>query len=175
MNSSGSNSVASPLPHYSRIHCSCVSCCDRLIDPLDEARRLCAASEFCNGLTFIDFQRIGAVLQEQLRHGNPRSRHGRVQEWLTACEVRVRAAIEQPHGNVDVIAFDGNLEKRLATCCERVQAAIEQDVDNVLLAVLDRYLQTSLALMRHKHVGARLVQPQEAICSRQRRGHHDDR
>ncbi len=74
-----------------------------------------------------------------------------------------------------MIVFDGDLEERLATCCERVDAAIEQDVDNVLLSVLDCDLQTSLALMRHKHVGASLVKPQEAICSRQRRGHHDDR
>jgi hypothetical protein len=65
-----------------------------------------------------------------------------------------------------VIIFDGDLEDRLATCCKRIYAAIEQDVDNVLLTVLDRDLQTSLAFMRHKHVGARLVKPQEAICSR---------
>jgi hypothetical protein len=74
-----------------------------------------------------------------------------------------------------VIVFNGDLEERLATCCERVYAAIKQDIDNVLLTVLDRYFETSLAFMRHKHVGARLVKPQEAICSRQRRGHHDDR
>jgi hypothetical protein len=126
-------------------------------------------------LPFIDFQRIGAVLQEQLRHGNPRSRHGRVEERITACKVRISAAFEQPHGNVDVIVFDGDLEERLATCCERVDAAIKQDIDNVLLAVLDCNLQTSLALMCHKHVGARLVKPQEAIRSQQHRGHHDDR
>jgi hypothetical protein len=74
-----------------------------------------------------------------------------------------------------VIVFDSDLEERLGTCCKRVEAAIKQDIDNVLLAVLDCDLQTSIALMRHKHVGARLVKPQEAICSRQRRGHHDDR
>jgi hypothetical protein len=88
--------------------------------------------------------------------------------------VRVRAAIEQTHGNVDVIVFDGNLKERLATCEVNVQAAIEQGIDNVLLTVLDCDLQTSLAFMRHKYVSTRLVQPQEAICSRQRRGHHDD-
>jgi hypothetical protein len=108
-----------------------------------------------------------------LCHGDPGSRHGRVQEWLAACQVRISAAIEQPHGNVDVIVFDGDLEERLATCCERVYAAIEQHIDNVLLAVLDCDLQTSLALMRHKYVSARLVKTHEAICSRQRRGHHD--
>jgi hypothetical protein len=136
---------------------------------------LCAASKFCNGLTLVAFQGIGAVLQEQLCHGNPRSRHGRVEERNATCLTRVRAAIEQPHGNVEVIVFDCDLQERLATCCELVDAAIEQDVDNVLLTVLDRYFETSLAFMRHKHVGARLVKPQEAICSRQRRGHHDDR
>ena len=115
------------------------------------------------------------MLQEQLRHWNPRSRHGRLEKRLATCLTRVRAAIEQPHGNVEVIVFNGDLEERLATCCERVYAAIKQDIDNVLLTVLDRYFETSLAFMRHKHVGARLVKPQEAICSRQRRGHHDDR
>jgi hypothetical protein len=94
MNSFGSNSVAAPLPYDQFIHCSSVSYRHRLVDPLDKARGLCAASEFCNRLSLPDFQWIGAVLQEQLRHGDPRSRHGRVKERLAACLTRVRAAIE---------------------------------------------------------------------------------
>jgi hypothetical protein len=44
---------------------------------------LCAASELGNGLSFKDFQWIGAVLQKQLRHGDPSARHGRVEERLS--------------------------------------------------------------------------------------------
>jgi hypothetical protein len=94
MNSSCCNSVAAPLPHDQLIYCSSVSCRDRLFDPLDEAIGLCAASKFCNGLTLVAFQGIGAVLQEQLCHGDPRSRHGRVKERLAYCEVRVHSTMK---------------------------------------------------------------------------------